>query len=290
MSNWARPSKYAYKGGNSRQRQADAARSAAAGIRKYSDRREPDMTVVNPATPVSTNSKTPLIIAVDVTASMASWPAEIFDRLPLLYNTLSQYREELEISFVAIGDARVFDWPLQASDFGKGFDLEKTLKSIYPEGAYKGSDDHAESYGLLPYWINTRVSIPDLDKPPFLIVFGDITMHRTHTPGEIKKVFGDDIQTDVDCMAEWKKTTAKWNTWFLRSPRCHQPQQTQRDWIDAVGEQKIVHIDDEPRAVDYAMGLIARSWGHFGDFKTNMSARQDQAKIDALEARILGND
>ena len=25
---------------------------------------------------------------------MASWPFEIFDRLPLLYNTLSQYRED----------------------------------------------------------------------------------------------------------------------------------------------------------------------------------------------------
>ena len=33
---------------------------------------------------------------------MASWPFEIFDRLPLLYNTLSQYREDLEICFAAI--------------------------------------------------------------------------------------------------------------------------------------------------------------------------------------------
>ena len=36
---------------------------------------------------------------------MASWPFEIFDRLPLLFNTLSQYREDLEICFAAIGDA-----------------------------------------------------------------------------------------------------------------------------------------------------------------------------------------
>ena len=31
---------------------------------------------------------------------------------------------------------------------------------------------------------------------------------------------------------------------------------------------------------------IARSWGHFGDFKQNMAARQDAAKIEELEKRL----
>ena len=40
-----------------------------------------------------------------------------------------------------------------------------------------------------------------------------------------------------------------------------------------------MHIQDEQRAVDYAMGLIARAWGHFGDFQDNMRARQDESKV-----------
>ena len=35
-----------------------------------------------------------------MTGSMQTWPAEIFDRLPLLYNTLAQYRPDLEVLFV----------------------------------------------------------------------------------------------------------------------------------------------------------------------------------------------
>ena len=35
-------------------------------------------------------------------------------------------------------------------------------------------------------------------------------------------------------------------------------------------------IDDERRAVDYAMGVVARTWGHFEDFKNNMRARQPE--------------
>ena len=52
------------------------------------------------------------------------------------------------------------------------------------------------------------------------------------------------------------------------------------------GEQQVVHMEDEGRAVDYAMGLIARSWGFFGDFQQNMRARQDEAKVTALSEQL----
>ena len=55
--------------------------------------------------------------------------------------------------------------------------------------------------------------------------------------------------------------------------------QVDQQWGKAIGGQKIIHIEDEQRAVDYAMGLIARAWGHFGDFKDNMRARQDESKV-----------
>ena len=45
-------------------------------------------------------------------------------------------------------------------------------------------------------------------------------------------------------------------------------------------------IDDEQRAVDYAMGLVARAWGHFADFQKNMLARQDEGKVKAIAERI----
>ena len=45
-------------------------------------------------------------------------------------------------------------------------------------------------------------------------------------------------------------------------------------------------MDDEQRAVDWAMGLIARSWGHFDDFRSNMAARQDPRKIEELIRRL----
>ena len=80
---------------------------AARGPRTYEAKRGPNEKIIDPQKHIRTESTNPLIIAVDVTGSMANWPFEIFDRLPLLYNTLSQYREDLEICFAAIGDAGV---------------------------------------------------------------------------------------------------------------------------------------------------------------------------------------
>ncbi len=284
MSGWHNPSTYRYRGATADQRRADA---ATAGARTYKQRTAPDMAVVDPQAHRSTSSRHPLIIGVDVTSSMARWPYEIFDRLPLLYNTLCQYRQDLEIAFAAIGDMQAFDYPLQASSFGRGAELETVLKAIYPEGAVKGSIDEPESYGLFAYWLNTRVATPEAEAPPFVIVFGDITMHPSHTANDIGKLFGDQLQDDVDCLEQWRMAAERYNIWFLRHPACWQPKDTDRQWSEAIGHQKIVHIEDQQRAVDYVMGLIARAWGELTDFKKNMSARQDPGKVEAL-ARQLG--
>ena len=54
----------------------------------------------------------------------------------------------------------------------------------------------------------------------------------------------------------------------------------------AIGEKKIFHIQDEQRAVDYAMGLVARAWGRFPNFQANMLARQNQEKVDLVSKPI----
>ncbi len=281
---WYGDASYSFSERGAKTRSASASRAKAAGPRTYKKKGSPNAKIIDPKKHISTKSKNPLIIAVDVTGSMASWPFEIFDRLPLLFNTLSQYREDLEICFAAIGDARVDEWPLQVTSFASGFDLEQQLKALYGEG---GGGDAPESYGLFARWVNTHVTIPDLDEPPFLIVFGDINMHPKIESAGIRNYLGDDIVTDKDAIKEWQRLTKKWNTWFLRRPTGKKGDPIDKQWGEAIGEQKVFHIEDEQRAVDYAMGLIARAWGHFPDFQDNMRARQPEDKVEAVSKPIV---
>jgi len=275
-SKWYGSGKYAYAPAPAASARALAAEKAkAAGPRAYNAKSGPKEKVIDPRKTVRSESPNPILIAVDVTGSMASWPAEIFDRLPLLYNTLSQYRPDVEICFAAIGDAGVDRWPLQVTTFASGFDLEQLLGSLYGEG---GGGDAPESYGLFAHWVNTHVQVPNAAEAPFLIVFGDITMHTTVPAAQIEHYLGDKAQ-DVNALQAWQQVTQKWNTWFLRRPTGKPGDAVDKQWGQAIGGQKVFRIEDEQRAVDYAMGLIARSWGNFGNFEENMRARQDGNKV-----------
>jgi hypothetical protein len=282
-STWYGKGKYRYGSRGAAKRKAAAERADAHGPRTYGGGDGPNERIIDPKKHITTESSNPLIIAIDVTGSMADWPFEIFDRLPLLYNTLSQYREDLEICFAAIGDAAVDQWPLQVTSFASSFDLEQLLASLHGEG---GGGDAPESYGLFAHWVNTHVQIPDLAEPPFLVVFGDVTMHAEVPKGQVAHYLGDTVGGDVNAIKAWNQVCKTWNTWFLRRPTGRRGDRVDQQWAKAIGEQKIFHIEDEQRAVDYAMGLVARAWGHFSDFQDNMRARQSEDKVVRLSKPI----
>ncbi|MCJ7701513.1 MAG: hypothetical protein MUO62_08025, partial [Anaerolineales bacterium] len=282
-SSWYGTGSYKYGARGAASRKKATERSTARGPRTYEKKGKPNQKITDSKKFIHTDSQNPIIIAVDVTGSMADWPFEIFDRLPLLFNTLSQYREDLAISFAAIGDAAVDDWPLQVTSFASGFDLEQLLGALYGEG---GGGDAPESYGLFAHWVNSHVETSNLSEPPFLIVFGDVNMHPMVSKDFIQRYLGDRLGQDVDAIEAWRKVSQKWNTWFLRRPTGKPGDIVDKQWAQAIGEKKIFHIQDEQRAVDYAMGLIARAWGQFPDFQANMLARQNQEKVDLISKPI----
>ncbi|HEX4963176.1 MAG TPA: hypothetical protein VF173_20260 [Thermoanaerobaculia bacterium] len=295
-SDWYGSGSYSYAEAGGGARAQAAAAEAASGPRTYAHKTAPNPTLIDPHKKITTHSAHPIIVAVDVTGSMANWPFEIFDRLPLLYNTLSQYKEDVEICFAAIGDAGVDRWPLQVTDFAHGYDLEQQLNALYGEG---GGGDAPESYGLFAWWVENHVTTPNANYP-FLIVFGDAPMHAKIPRAQVAKVLGDQPENagllarifgsptgeGFDAVECWHRVTARWNTWFLRRPTGRKGDEVDQQWAAALGPEKVFHIDDEQRAVDYAMGLVARSWGRFEDFQSNLRARQDEGKVKAVAEKL----
>lgn len=281
-SAWYGEAEYSYGEKGAEKRKAAAARAKAAGPRTYQKRGEPNTKITDPKKKIESQSKTPMIVAVDVTGSMAQWPFEIFDRLPLLYNTLCQYREDLELSFIAFGDEHCDRWPMQVTDFASGFDLEDQLKALHGEG---GGGDAPESYGLLAWYVRNRVFVPNARKP-FLITFGDAPMHPAVSRKALQKILGVPAQSDADALSAWKQVAESWNTWFLRRPTGAPGDVVDEQWQGALGKDRVLRIENEQRAVDYAMGLVAQAWGALGDFEVNLRARQDEATVKQVIAWI----
>jgi hypothetical protein len=61
-------------------------------------------------------------------------------------------------------------------------------------------------------------------------------------------------------------------------------------WKGAVGD-KITDVPYDPnigqdRVIDVAMGVIAKKWGQYNNFKVNLSARQDSETVAKVEESI----
>lgn len=286
MSDWRSPAAYKYSGSKkARSKRSKAAKaSKQRGGRSYLQRTKPDMSIVSPAgKTLSTESENPIVVAVDVTGSMSRWPYEIFDRLPLLYQTLSQYRPDVEISFVAIGDATCDSYPLQVCDFAQGVALEDQLNALYGEGG--GGGGARESYELFAYYLLTRARAPRA-KRPFLILYGDEGFYEQVAAEQIRYYLGGKERRDRDARQVWAALGEAWNIFHLRKPYSGMDDQIRAQWSEAIGEERIIRLDGPQRAVDLALGLIARSWGHYDDFESNVAARQPGSVVSDLRRRI----
>ncbi|MGE0707397.1 MAG: hypothetical protein AB7N76_04395 [Planctomycetota bacterium] len=286
MSDWARPSAYSFKGS----RKARAARKEAAkeseqrGGRRYLNRATPDMDLVSPfGKTLSTESANPIVVAVDVTGSMSTWPAEIFDRLPLLYQTLSQYRPDLEVSFVAIGDATCDSYPLQVTDFAAGVRLEDQLNALYGEGG--GGGGARESYELFAYYLLTHARAHSAARP-FLILYGDEGFYEQVSAAQIRYHLGGKERRDRDSAEVWSALNESWNIYHLRKRYHGKDAEIRAQWSEVLGPERVLALPAPERAVDMALGLIARAWGHYEDFEDNMLARQPEASVAELRQRL----
>ena len=189
-STWKNPGGYQFDDAPYLKKVADEVKTKGITERTYSTNLGPDMGLVDPKGKViRSESKNPIIFGVDGTMSMQSWPGEIFDRLPLFYKTLAQYRADVEVSFSVVGDAKWDDWALQVADFGKGTVLDDHLKALYAEG--RGGPGLEESYGLWAHFMNTQVETPNAEKP-ILFLACDEMFYKTVDPAHIKKYLGVD--------------------------------------------------------------------------------------------------
>jgi hypothetical protein len=285
-SDWRGSKKYSYDSARKPYLDKLADDAKKLGPRSYRTRREPDMKLVDAkGKDIKSDATDLVVVGVDVTGSMASWPAEIYDRLPLLYSTLSQYRPDVEFCFAAIGDATSDDYPLQVNGFAKGLDLEKKLKALGCEGG--GGGQVFESYELFGYYLLNHCEMKNATSP-FLFIYGDEKFYPKVDPSQVAHYVGDKLKAPLDSKEMWTKLGQKFNMYFLQKPYGDENEptvdrQVHGVWADALGAQRIIKLGDikeDPahpryqRAVDAAMGIVAKHWGKFGDFQDNLTGRQ----------------
>ena len=99
------------------------------------------------------------------------------------------YLKDFDISFIAIGDAYVDDYPLQVTDFAKGIEIDSWLEKLVLEGG--GGYGLAESYELAAQYLIKNAEF-NKDAEPILFFIGD-----EHPYDKVSKEQCDTF--DIDC-------------------------------------------------------------------------------------------
>ena len=121
---------------------------------------------------------------------MQTWPAEIFDRLPLFFFTLSSYRPDLEVSFIAVGDAGCDQWPL-GHRISPGASIWKSASRRWSVKAAAATSRELWSAGLA-YYLRHHVAGP-AGRATVSDHLGDATMHKRVPGKQIKALLNDGL-------------------------------------------------------------------------------------------------
>lgn len=217
--------------------------------------------------PAHPNSKA-IIIATDITGSMGGVPRRIQQRLPEFMGLLLKkgWCVDPHILVAAIGDATCDKVPFQAGQFESGIEIDNDITNLYVEGG--GGGQNTESYELALYFAARKTDIDCLNKrnqKGYLFITGDEHPYRRVSRDQIKRVFGDDVESDIPLKDIVREAAKKYHLFFLipqTSTANADRAGLEEEWANLFGNEHVLRLDDPEgvcEVVGSAIGLIEGS-------------------------------
>ena len=188
-----------------------------------------------------------IIVALDVTGSMAKVVGEIHAKLPSLMNLLTSkgYIKDPAILMSAVGDATCDNFPLQVGQFESGIEIEDDITNVILEG--KGGGQNTESYELAAFVGARKTSIDCLEKrnkKGYFFFIGDELPYKAVKRSEVLEIFGEHIEADIPTDQIFKELKEKYNVFFILPEDAsggHSPEVISR-WGQLVGQEHVLKL------------------------------------------------
>lgn len=229
-----------------------------------------------------------VMVVLDVTGSMGVWPREIFKRLPLLYAELCAQlsSDDVEILFIAHGDARTDRYPIQVTRFGKGPELDAMLASLEIEG--NGGGQGTESHELVAYYLVSRVDTSTAQNV-FTIFVTDEAACDTVDQRHIREYLGVSAPREKPETAKAFALLSRKSSVFtiLCKTGWYDADKIFQWWQNILGAERVLRLDDARRAVDVILGIVASAVGRYDQFVTKLVARQGGTRFGKANIRTV---
>lgn len=198
----------------------------------------------------------PLIFGLDVTGSMREVPAIVQQNLGKLMTTVltGGYLVDPQINFVAIGDSRTDQVPLQVGQFESGLQMEDDLTRIYIEG--NGGGTNHEGYEMALYYATRHVVADAWEKRKrkgYLFMTGDELPYDEADPHTIHKIFGGERPSKGVSLTQLiKDAKERYHVFFIiPSGTMHGGESSLFNfWSELLGADHVLRLQDPAQVCD----------------------------------------
>jgi len=204
-------------------------------------------------------SRHPIVFALDVSGSMSDWPQIIYDKMPMFYGQImmQKYLSDPSISFCAIAD---YDDSvvMQCSKFAKASDIDEQITKISLGGG-GGPENRCEAYELPGYFYNYKVDFENCELPFFFLTC-DEEYHRQISKSYIERDLGVTVEMDtVIGKKVFQDLMKRYNVFIIKKPYSDSGLEANElnQWIEAVGKERVLVIENPKASIDLILGAIA---------------------------------
>ena len=179
----------------------------------------------------------PIIIALDVTGSMGSIPADLAtNSFPeIMKNILDAGIKDPQVCFVAMGDEECDSTPIQCGQFESDDKLiEECLTNIYFEGG--GGGNSYESQALAYYFAARHTQT---DNKGILITISDEPCQPYIHKETVIKEFGDGCQADIPTETILEEAKLNWDIYHINLGEGVRYQSVIQGWNKLLGEDRV---------------------------------------------------
>ena len=209
-------------------------------------------------------NSTPIILGLDVTGSMSSILGVMAEKMGLVMGEIYKRNPvpDPQILFSAIGDSVYDRYPLQVTQFESDIRIAEQLTKVYFERG--GGGNNFESYPLTWYFAANHTKTDQYEKrgkKGYIFTFGDDGYPEVLTKEEIRKIFGDNVQSDIPIKQVLKQAQKKYEIWHF----CMAQGGSYRDrdldkWQELLGE-RAVRITDYTKIPEMIVSILQLSNG-----------------------------
>ncbi len=217
-----------------------------------------------------------IVIVLDVTGSMSSWPEEIFKRLARLYQVACDYfgTQEVDVLFIAHGDARTDRRPTQVGHIKRGQALELELAAFdRPQG---GGGQETESQEIIATYLRDCLDTSSARQVYAFFVTDEAACDEID-PQLVDQELGINVRgRECNTKKVFAALAKRMSVYtVLCSTNHYRDEATKRIrafWEATVGLEHVLPLDDSRRVVEAMLGVFAKTTGQMDRFSQDLAS------------------